>query len=241
MIYFKDRQCRFIAVSASLVEKHGLGTPDDVIGKSDFDYFATDAAQEMFDREQDLMRTGETMLNNTVREEWADGRITWSLNSKIPLRDDDGRVQGLIGLGRDITATKQMEAALAKAQQDLLEASRLAGMAEIAAGVLHNVGNALNSLNVSLSLIASGVAGLKAESLVRTGQLLSDHAGDLPAFFAADARAKALVPFIVSLGQQMQEARGGLTAETRTAQGSLDHIKAIVAQHEAYARRPPRS
>ena len=105
-VYFKDAQSRFIAVSRSLAERHGL-TPADLRGKTDFDVFTKEHAEQAFADEQRIMRTGEPILGQEERETWADGSVTWVSTNKLPLRDASGQIVGTFGVSRDITERKQ--------------------------------------------------------------------------------------------------------------------------------------
>jgi two-component system NtrC family sensor kinase len=187
-VYFKDRESRFIALSSSLADKHGQQGIADIIGKTDFDFFSKDHAQPAFDDEQAIIKTGKPLLGKLEKETWADGRVSWVLTNKLPLRNEKGEIIGTFGISKDITESKQMEAALEKSQRELIDASRLAGMAEVATGVLHNVGNVLNSLNVSTDLIASTLRQSKAESLVKVGEMLREQAAELGSFIADDRK-----------------------------------------------------
>ena len=107
-IYFKDSQSRFIFVNAAKAEQLKL-TPEDAVGKSDFDFFTEEHARPAFEDEQEIMRTGRSVLNKEERETWPDGRVTWCSTTKMPLRDKDGRTIGTYGWSRDVTE-KQADA-----------------------------------------------------------------------------------------------------------------------------------
>ena len=234
-VYFKDRESRFIALSSSLADKHGLQSITDIIGKTDFDFFSKDHAQPAFDDEQAIIKTGEPLLGKLERETWADGRVSWVLTNKLPLRNEKGEIIGTFGISKDITESKQMEAALEKSQRELIDASRLAGMAEVATGVLHNVGNVLNSLNVSTDLIASTLRQSKADSLVKVGEMLREHAAELGSFITEDPKGKLVLGFIESLGRHFAEDRARLLKEIESLQKNVDHIKEIVSMQQTYA------
>ena len=97
--------------------------------------------------------------------------------TKLPLCDETGAVIGTFGLSTDVTEAHRIKLELEKAQRNIVEASRMAGMAEVATGVLHNVGNVLTSLNVSANVIASSLHQSKAASLGKLSSLLQDHRG----------------------------------------------------------------
>jgi len=234
-VYFKDLDSRFIALSASLAAKHGHLGIADIIGKSDFDFFSKAHAQPAFDDEQAIIRTGEPLLGKLEKETWADGRVSWVLTSKMALRNEQAEIIGTFGISKDVTESKQMEAALEKSRRELMDASRLAGMAEVATGVLHNVGNVLNSLNVSTTVIASGLRQSKVDSLAKVGEMLRTHADDLANYLTQDPKGKLVPGFIESLARHFAEDRARLLQEIDSLQKNVDHIKEIVAMQQTYA------
>src|SRR5688572_23667968 len=178
-VYFKDRQSRFIAVSKSLVRYFGRSDAAEVIGRTDADFFPARFASKMLDLEQRILCTGQPSLGQLECETRVDGTLAWVISNQLPLKDETGTIIGTFGFSKDVTRTREMEAALDEAHRELVDASRAAGMAEVATGVLHNVGNVLNSLNVSVSVIATGLRKSKADSLARLGDLLREHRADL--------------------------------------------------------------
>ncbi|HVT73074.1 MAG TPA: response regulator [Lacunisphaera sp.] len=111
-IYFKDRQCRFVRVNPSMAAMMGLRDPAEAIGKTDFDVFSEEHARQAFEDEQHLMATGEPIVGVEEKETWPDGRVSWVSTTKIPLRDAAGNITGLVGVSRDITGKKAVEAKL---------------------------------------------------------------------------------------------------------------------------------
>ncbi|HEX3728818.1 MAG TPA: HAMP domain-containing sensor histidine kinase, partial [Opitutaceae bacterium] len=108
-------------------------------------------------------------------------------------------------------------------------------MAEVATGVLHNVGNVLNSLNVSATVLATGLRQSKTEALTKVCALLDEHAADLGAFLAADPKGKLVPEFLRSLSRHAHEERARLLQEIDSLQQNIDHIKEIVSMQQAYA------
>ena len=119
-VYFKDEQSRFLRVSKGLADKFGLSSPSEAIGKTDFDFFSDEHAQQARDDELEVMRTGKPILGKTERETWVDGRVTWSSTTKLPLKDRNGRIIGTFGITRDITELHQAEEALARERDRLV-------------------------------------------------------------------------------------------------------------------------
>ncbi len=233
-IYFKDRDGRFIAVSRSKAAHHGL-TPAEMLGKTDADFFSEEHTNWARVDEENIMSTGIPVLNKLEKLTFPDGHLAWALSSKLPLRDEHGEVIGTFGITRDVTEQKRIELELEKSQKELLGASRAAGMAEVATGVLHNVGNVLTSLNVSAGTLASGLHDSKAASLAKLAALLADHTADLATFLTADARGRRVPEFIAQLAQHFTAERDRLLAEVASMQKNIDHIKEIVSMQQAYA------
>jgi PAS domain S-box-containing protein len=237
-VYFKDRESRFIAVSKSKARRHHL-EPADLIGKTDFELFSDAHARSAFEDEQRIIRTGEPIVGQLEKETWPDGRVTWVLTSKVPLRNDQGEIVGTFGIGKDVTKSKGMELALEQARKDLIDASRAAGMAEVATGVLHNVGNVLNSLNVSAAVIGSGLRQSKAESLAKVSAMLGEHAADPGDFLTNDPKGRLVPAFLESLARHLVEENARLLQEVESLRKNIDHINEIVSMQQAYATTIP--
>ena len=139
-------------------------------------------------------------------------------------------------LQREIAERQRAEHQLADAHTQLVETSRQAGMAEVATGVLHNVGNVLNSVNVSATLVSERVRQSKAENLLKASMLLREHAENLEHFFAHDPRAKLLLDYLPNLGTHLNEERSEMLTELELLTKNLDHIKDIVAMQQSYAK-----
>lgn len=149
----------------------------------------------------------------------------------MPLSDD-----GAIAIIQDISKRKLAEAAHDRLNEQLIEASRLAGMTEVATGVLHNVGNVLNSVNVSASLVVSQVRRSKITSLTKAVKLLQEHEADLASFLSADPTGRKLPAFLVAVTDQLIHEHALLTRETLGLQDNIEHIKQIVAMQQSYAK-----
>jgi PAS domain S-box-containing protein len=136
----------------------------------------------------------------------------------------------------DITARQQSERRLEEAHKHLIEASRLAGMAEVATGVLHNVGNVLNSLNVSATVVGDRLRKSKSSSLKKVVALLEEQGPDLGRFFTENPKGKQLPAFLKMLSAALEGERDELTKGLSVVQRHVEHIKDIVAMHQSYAK-----
>jgi two-component system, NtrC family, sensor kinase len=235
-IYFKDLESRFVRVSHAMSTRAGFSDPKKMEGKTDFDLFTSEHAQAAFDAEQQIIRTERAVVDVEEKETWSDGRITWVSTTKMPLYNEYGQVIGTYGVSRDITGRKHTEAALAQAQRSLLEASRMAGMAEVASGVLHNIGNAFNSVNTSTALIADRLNSMKVANLGRAVALIQDHSADLGKFLTEDNRGRQLPGYLAQLSTQFSREHQAILDEVRALAKSVEHIKTIIAMQQNYTR-----
>ncbi len=159
------------------------------------------------------------------------------LDSRIhPILGDGGKVAGLTLFSRDITQRKEAEARLGEMHRTLVDISRQAGMAEIATGVLHNVGNTLNSVNISTGLLADLLRTSRVTGLAKATQLLHEHTADLGTFLTIDPQGKKLPGYLLALSEQLAEERELLSKELRALTESVEHIKAIVSMQQQHAR-----
>jgi PAS domain S-box-containing protein len=261
-IYYKDRQSRFVRLSKSTVEKslaaarsrhrdsqpsadpaelpaHLTGVEqfaEYMLGKTDFDFFGESHARPAYEDEQEIIRTGKPIIGKLEEETHPDGRITWCLTTKMPWRDKGGNIIGTFGISKDFTALKKAEVELEAAHQRLIETSRLAGMAEVATDVLHNVGNVLNSVNVSCSLAVDRVKASKAASLSKVSAMLEENRGRLGEFLVNDPRGQQIPGFLAALAEHFTSEQSALLQELEQLRENIEHIKQIVAMQQSYAK-----
>jgi diguanylate cyclase (GGDEF)-like protein/PAS domain S-box-containing protein len=113
-VFFKDLDSRFLLVSSGFLLKAANGrTLEEVVGKSDFDLFSDEHALAAYEDERQIIRTGEALVAKVERETFRDRPDAWVSTTKLPLRDDDGRIVGTFGISRDVTAQVLAEQALA--------------------------------------------------------------------------------------------------------------------------------
>jgi two-component system, NtrC family, sensor kinase len=233
-IYFKDLQSRFIAVSAAKANRHGL-TPSEVVGKTDHDLFGTEHAEAALRDEKTVLETGVPIVNRLEKETLQDGRVCWAMTTKLPLRNIAGQIIGTYGVSRDVTEMIEAQRTLEQTSAQLTEATRQAGMAEVATGVLHNVGNVLTSINVTANLLVDRLRDSKVTSLFKVCSLLKENAGNLGQFFTSDPRAAKLTSYLENLAANLEKDRQESMTELATLLKSVSHVKDIIWMQQSYA------
>jgi PAS domain S-box-containing protein len=111
-IYFKDRNSRFLRINPALARRFGLADSTEAIGKSDADFLNRDQAHKNTVEERRIIESGQPLIDLEEQELWPDRPPTWTLTTKMPLRDSNGQIVGTFGISRDITARRQMETAI---------------------------------------------------------------------------------------------------------------------------------
>ncbi len=159
------------------------------------------------------------------------GSFTDSFNSmleQIQARDT--------ALLHEIAERKRAEEELQRTQKELIDASRQAGMAEVATGVLHNVGNVLNSVNVSATLLAERLNESRTGNLARAAAMLREQNGRLDEFLVNDPKGQLLPGYIADLSAYLENERLEARTEIDLLTRNIEHIKDIVSMQQAYAR-----
>lgn len=182
-----------------------------------------------------------TLLGDKVRDaEFVivrpDGSRRTVLSSAQRLVGHSGQPLGALAVIEDISERRLAEQELERVHKLLLVASRDAGMAEVATNVLHNVGNVLNSVNVSASIVSDRIRKSKCVGLARVAALLSEHASDLTTFLTG-SQGGHLPVYLQELAADLIAERDAASAELAVLRGNVEHIKEIVAMQQSYARR----
>lgn len=181
--------------------------------------------------------------NGSIQEsiEGFEGRIVhkdsheipvWILFRKIELRGKNL----MVGLFIDITERRKAEEELAETHRKLVEASHKAGMAEVATDVLHNVGNVLNSINVSTTLITEKVSSSKVSNLQKVVDMIDEHSEDIGKFLTEDQQGKHIPGYLAKVIKLMAGEREDILEKLRSLTDNVGHIKEIVKMQQSYSK-----
>jgi PAS domain S-box-containing protein len=160
-IYFKDEQSRFTLINRALATRFGLAEPAQAVGKTDFDFFDEDHAGKAFADEQQVMRTGKSIVAKEERETWPDGSRAWASTTKLPLANRDGKIIGTFGISRDITPRKLVEAKLEESE------ARFRALIQMAPDIIYRVDTAgkLQFISQAVSFLGYTPDDLLGEAL----------------------------------------------------------------------------
>jgi two-component system sensor histidine kinase/response regulator len=119
-IFVKDTQSRFLMANKAVLDTSGITKPEEIIGKTDFNFFPADIAQSFYDDDQQVIASGQTLFNKEESSiDLQTGQTMWFLTTKMPLRDEHGTITGLLGISRNITRRKLADDKLSQ-ERDLL-------------------------------------------------------------------------------------------------------------------------
>jgi NO-binding membrane sensor protein with MHYT domain len=151
--------------------------------------------------------------------------------------DAAGQPERILGVSWDVTVQVLQEERKRELQSQLRDASRDAGMAEVATGVLHSVGNVLNSLGVSASLMQSHLRESRVGNVQRLAELLTAQGDRVGNFLENDERGRQMPSYLAQLGENLSTENQRLQTEAAAIAAHVGHIRTIVAAQQTYARR----
>jgi len=204
-IYVKDSESRFVAANTAVAHIMGAITPDELLGKTDFDFYPQDLATRYSADERKVMQSGEPLINQEEPGRDPAGNRRWLSTTKVPLRDDLGDVVGVVGIGRDITERRQLE-------EQLRQAQKMEAVGLLAGGIAHDFNNLLTAI-----LGYANMLKLKAEpasfthQAARSIEKAAERAAELTGQLLGFARRGKHQNIPVDLHQIIQEVTGLLS------------------------------
>ena len=143
-MYVKDAECRFLLANIAVARQMGAKSPEELLGKTDFDFYPHDTATTFFEDEQRVIRSGKAEVNREETELDPYGNVSHVLTTQVPLRDKNGRVIGLAGIGHDITSLKRVQEEMQRARETAEAANR--AKSEFLANMSHEIRTPLNGV-----------------------------------------------------------------------------------------------
>ena len=222
---------RFIAANPAMVDLLGYDSEQDLLAIDP----RTGVYADPSDREirfEEYRRTGRmSPMNFAVKRK--DGSIIEVVHQAATVLDHLDEPRYIEGSFVDITELQAARRQVEALNRDLLAAHRKAGMAEIASGVLHNVGNALNSVKVSVALLEESAQARRVGDRMRQ---IGERLRSIKAIDQDQAVLTKLAAFVERLGQDMDQRHDTLATEFAAAQRGLDHISDVIGRQQRHAR-----
>jgi PAS domain S-box-containing protein len=223
---------------ASPVVERVLGyKPEEIVGKKYFyDFFVPDVKEKLKKAAFEAFTDRKTFKGFVTPNIHKNGSTIIIETSGTPIIDEKGNLCGYRGADKDITERQQKEKELQKIHEELVSASHRAGMAEVAADVLHNVGNVLNSINVSTTLITEKVARSELANLQKVASIIDEHLEEIGTFITEHPQGKHIPVYLTEVCKCLQGEQEDIISKLRVLTGNVQHIKDIISMQQAYAR-----
>jgi PAS domain S-box-containing protein len=234
-IVYADRGGKFLRFNAAFCAMLGFSS-DELAGANIGDFTCAEDAVRVAAGLLSLWNGDVQFVDLEKRYLRKDGSMLWVRTSTALVREDGGPPEYSVEFLRDISARKDTDQELERVHKQLMTASRQAGMAEVATNVLHNVGNILNSVNISASLVIERVKQSKGPGVSRLAALLQEKGAAAAEFLAHDERGKRIPEYLTSLGEQLASDQKMTLEELASLRDNLEHIKDTVAMQQSYAK-----
>lgn len=152
------------------------------------------------------------------------------------MKDESGVIQGLVCVAQDITERKRLEAERRQFQDQLVETSRRLGMADVATSVLHNVGNVLNSINVSVGIMGTTLRQSLVGDVRKISQMLNAHMDDLNVYLSQDEKGRQIPGYLAQLADHLLDEQRVTLKELESLIESSEHAKQCVAMQQGMVK-----
>lgn len=203
-IYVKDRQSRFIVANESVAQAMGAKNPEELLGKTDADFFSKEASEKFLKDEFYVLEQGVSLIDMEEVFRSIDGTDTWSVTSKLPLKNIDGETVGIIGIGKDITTRKKEEIERRNLELQLLQAQKMETVGTLTAGIAHDFNNLLSVINGYSELLTVGMSKddpqyKSLSKILQAGKSASELVSQLMAFSRKQVIQRQIVDLNVLL------------------------------------------
>ena len=230
-IYVKDTKSRFVIANVEVARRLGADDPDELIGKTDFDFFPDQIASNYYSDERKIIASGESIISKEERlVNKTTGETMWNLATKVPWRDSSGNIVGIIGIGRDITERKNFEQQLKSANQQLLASEQ---QLKAVNQQLHASEQQLKAANQQLRALNEQLM-VDEQQLKAVNQQLQASEQQLK---AANQQLRALNEQLMADEQQLKAANQQLLASEQQLRAANQQLKATEEELRKSRRR----
>lgn len=177
------------------------------------------------------LRQGIAKKGVSIVLETPSGEVRSSIVNTIPIPGPDGKQKGIMASFTDVTELEDKN-------RQLVEMSRLAGKAEVATDVLHNVGNVLNSVNVSATLISQNLSDSQLPNVREVAEMISEHIEDLGTFLTEDSQGRHIPTYLIKATEILLNEQANLIEKVQSITTNVNHIREIIRMQQSHARTP---
>lgn len=224
-IYIKDNQSHFIIANNRLAKVMHFDSPEELIGKTDMDFYPKEMAEKFYNDEQEIIRSKKPLINCIESALDENGNTILLSTTKIPILNDEQEVIAIIGIGRDVTELKLAEEKIREREVQLANES---GKTEVIVDILHNIGNVLNSVNVSVVKIHEHLEDSKLNRLTDTLTLINENNINLGDYLQHDEKGKLIPTYLQKLSESLQQEQALILSETNQLEKRLEVINHIL-------------
>jgi PAS domain S-box-containing protein len=229
-IYFKDNETRFTRINKAQATLLRLSSPEEALGKSDFDFFG-ESARASYEDDQKVLKTGVAILDRVEKLNTQDGGISWVSATKVPLRNQDGQITGLVGMSRDITERKLLEDALGEGLETFLQVVSLVSEGDLTVrgvGGDDTLGKIANSVNEMLERFGSMLKRVKQIALSVSSSATEILAASEQIASGAGRQADE----ITNTSSTVEEMAASMSQVSRNAESSASAARQAISMAE---------
>lgn len=224
-IYIKDTNSRIIVGNKKLSDVWNLNSPEELIGKTDTDFYPPELGKKFIADDLKIISSREPLINKFEEGLDKEGNKIFVTTTKIPIINSKNEVIGIAGIGRDIT---DLTMAQQKVKEREVQLANESGKAEVIADVLHNIGNVLNSINVSVKELQINIRDSKIIGLSKAAELLQKNSNNLADFLTNDEKGKILPDYLIRVASKITEEQKNMFSEVKQLEKRIEIITHIL-------------
>lgn len=225
-IYAKDLEGRKILANRADMDNAGVKTEQELLGKTDFDMFPRHIAEQFWQDDLRVLKHGESIIDREELLAESNGEERWLRTSKLPLRDEEGRIVGLVGFGEDISAAKKLEKENALARERIKDQQAMVEkmMADLAA-IPEKVGKLVNGITyiakqTKMVSINAAIEAARVGEMGRGFEVVAHEVGQL-----SDRSSQAAIQVRDAIAEVDSLVKGIMEAWDQTQAGTTSNHK----------------
>ncbi len=225
ILFVKDENGKYVLVNNGFVKFFGEPVKEKVYGKTDFDFYPESVAQKIFETENEIIETRE-VRTGLLQYGGNKNEVLRAVEfSKYPLFGNSEEIIGILGIGKDISEQIKNEELIKETESEL---SLQSGRAEMATDILHNVGNIINSINISINRLHTVIKASKFNGVEKVSGLLDRNKDNIGAFLEESEKGKLVPVYLRQLSQELKKEQNELSSEVEKLHAKIILIRNIL-------------